>query len=414
MQNFLHPDCWPIGWAVFVPLLIHLWNRKEGRTILVGSIQWIPEQEQRKINRIQFSDFWRFLVRTLMLLCLCLLILQYLWPNKEQETYSNKWILVDPQIKISNSLQLILDSLSKTKNDIRYLQAQFPKEKSTKSLNNHWALLQQLAVQNDRPDSVLIFSNLYQKDFMTSRPTLPFHIAWQPIPEEEESPILLKAWKAGGNRATLLFALPSNTSFSFVKEIIDLQEEENLALESPLPSLKIQQNSPNKWMIESSNQQVLVENQASVSIDITSISKENLYYLRSAIRAIQEYTGVKILDDSSEPDFIFQEEIAAYTTQYFSRELNSLYILQNLHYQEANDAAMVQELLPILLDSFIPAHIKQLDRRIMDTQLATSSYQAQERLSFNDQKQASRRFDSILWILLLGLFLVDRFWIGNN
>ena len=59
MQNFLHPDWWPIGLALLVPLLIHLWNRKEGRTIKVGSIQWIPEQEQRKINSIQFSDFWR-------------------------------------------------------------------------------------------------------------------------------------------------------------------------------------------------------------------------------------------------------------------------------------------------------------------------------------------------------------------
>ena len=56
MQNFLHPDCWPIGWAVFVPLLIHLWNRKEGRTILVGSIQWIPEQEQRKIKATQYQS----------------------------------------------------------------------------------------------------------------------------------------------------------------------------------------------------------------------------------------------------------------------------------------------------------------------------------------------------------------------
>jgi hypothetical protein len=50
----------------------------------------------------------------------------------------------------------------------------------------------------------------------------------------------------------------------------------------------------------------------------------------------------------------------------------------------------------------------------MDTQLVTSSYQAQERPSFDDQKQVSRRFDSILWIILLGLFLLDRFWIGNN
>jgi hypothetical protein len=311
MQNFLHPDWWPIGLALLVPLLIHLWNRKEGRTIKVGSIQWIPEQEQRKINSIQFSDFWRFLVRTLILLCLCILVLQYLWPNENQEKRSNKWILIDPQIEISSGLQFVLDSLGKAQNDIRYLQPQFPKEKNSKSLNHHWALLQQLAAQNDRPDSILIFSTLYQKDFLASRPTLPFHLTWQSIPEEEENPILLKAWKVGENQATLLFALPSDTSFSFFKEMVDLQEEENLVLESPLPILKIQQSLSNEWMIESSNQQVRVENQVSLSIDIASISKENLYYLRSAIRAIQEYTGVEILEDSSEPDFIFQEEITA-------------------------------------------------------------------------------------------------------
>ena len=72
-----YPMLWGLGALGFLALLlIHLWNRKEGRRILVGSIQWLDHLEEKKFSRIKFSEFWRFLLRFALIGLFFLLLLQ--------------------------------------------------------------------------------------------------------------------------------------------------------------------------------------------------------------------------------------------------------------------------------------------------------------------------------------------------
>ena len=117
-----------------IPIAIHLWNNKKSKTRKVGSIQLIIADKQSRLNSISFHDIVLFIIRTLLFICLTLLISETVFTYNSQIDQTKKWILIDPSINLKD-VQHIL----KNDYEARWFYENFPKiseDIKTKKINN--------------------------------------------------------------------------------------------------------------------------------------------------------------------------------------------------------------------------------------------------------------------------------------
>ena len=71
---FLNPS---FLWALLglsVPVAIHLWSKKEGKTIKVGSLKFLQESDSQKSSSIKLNEFWLLLLRMLLITILVFIL----------------------------------------------------------------------------------------------------------------------------------------------------------------------------------------------------------------------------------------------------------------------------------------------------------------------------------------------------
>jgi len=110
---------YPIGLMAFagliIPLVIHLWNVKQGKTLKIGSIALLGESSRASAKSFKLNDWLLFVLRCILLILLAFLLAQPYF--KEITSISNKtgWILVDKSIfpQVFKAHNTTIDSLLK-------------------------------------------------------------------------------------------------------------------------------------------------------------------------------------------------------------------------------------------------------------------------------------------------------------
>ena len=169
-------------WALLgllVPLAIHLWSKKEAKTIKIGSIQLLDESNSRQSSSIQLNEWLLLLLRMLMVALIVLLMAGPQWPTKgdrKQVTY-----LVETSLAIDASISKILDSLQES-SPVFLLANGFPAWEADgdyqmhKEQPNYWQLVQKM--DSLRSDSIVVFTKALQKGFRSMRPNTQKKIHW--------------------------------------------------------------------------------------------------------------------------------------------------------------------------------------------------------------------------------------------
>ena len=169
-------------WALLgllVPLAIHLWSKKEAKTIKIGSIQLLDESNSRQSSSIQLNEWLLLLLRMLMVALIALLMAGPPWPTKgdrKQVTY-----LVEASLANDASISQILDSLQEN-SPVFLLANGFPDWEADgdyqmhKEQPNYWQLVQKM--DSLRSDSIVVFTKALQKGFRSMRPNTQKKIHW--------------------------------------------------------------------------------------------------------------------------------------------------------------------------------------------------------------------------------------------
>ncbi len=79
---FLNPTYLWAFLGLTVPIAIHLWSKKEGKTIKIGSIQLLNKADTKQSRSIQLNEFWLLVLR-LFLISVLVLILSNLHIRKK-------------------------------------------------------------------------------------------------------------------------------------------------------------------------------------------------------------------------------------------------------------------------------------------------------------------------------------------
>lgn len=193
--------------GLLVPLAIHLWNRRPGQEVAVGSLRWLAAGANRRLRNLRLEQVLLLLLRATLLAVLAVAVAGPAWrqalpPGRGQ-------VLVSPALAGTGTLAAVrpaIDSLRRRGYQLRWLGQGLPLVSATA-----W----RADSLGQRPDSLLADNQAASSDFYWERirqaadtfagqplyvltpatlrgaagthPALPLNLTWQTIPVPTES-----------------------------------------------------------------------------------------------------------------------------------------------------------------------------------------------------------------------------------
>ena len=187
--------------GVLLPIGIHLWSRRQARTIKVGSIDLLEASDSVRSRAIRPNEWWLLALRILIVSLLSLILSG---PRINQPAPSEGFVyVVEASLLRDGGLPGELRDFSGELPRIRLLEQGLPlwdpDETPPQGVEPpaYWQLVPELNSLN--ADSVVVFTKGYLSGTRSKRPVSPSHIRWIGI-ENEDS--LVKPLLARGDAET--------------------------------------------------------------------------------------------------------------------------------------------------------------------------------------------------------------------
>ncbi len=128
MLTFANPSALLALLGLLVPLVIHLWNRRPGREVAVGSLRWLAAGANRRLRHLRFEQLGLLLLRAALLAVLAGAVAGPAWrqplpPGRGQ-------VLISPELagkKVLATVRPRLDSLRRRGYAMRWLSGGLPR-----------------------------------------------------------------------------------------------------------------------------------------------------------------------------------------------------------------------------------------------------------------------------------------------
>ncbi|HQS51544.1 MAG TPA: BatA domain-containing protein, partial [Daejeonella sp.] len=305
MFQLLNP-IWLFGISgITIPLLIHLWNVKKGKTLKIGSISLLGESSRQNARSLRLLDLLLLLLRCLLIIIVSILLAEPVWISPNGPDQKGGWILIEKEnfTETYSNFQKEIDSLDQAGYDLHLFEAGFKPEDlnklkdseiirdSTDAQLSYWSLLRMLDQEIPSGKEAYIFTANRLNRFKGERPEIVTKLKWKTyIPKDSSTKWIESAWFTNDSIRAIIAQTepkglkkipvnidPSNRNAAFT---IDIQDGNT--------SLSFKNTSASE--------------QKPVRIDTSTIRiavyadnfKKDAEYLNAAIRAIQKYTQRKI------------------------------------------------------------------------------------------------------------------------
>ena len=169
-------------WALvglLVPLAIHLWSKKEVKTVKIGSVQLLEESNSRQSSSIQLNEWLLLLLRMLIVSLVVLAMAGPQWPSNN--TKQKLAYVVEPSLLDRPEVKKIMDSLA-LDFPVYVLDPGFSTWEgdndaiNTSKTPDYWQLVQQM---DSLPlDSLVIFTKASVQGFKSMRPSTQKKLHW--------------------------------------------------------------------------------------------------------------------------------------------------------------------------------------------------------------------------------------------
>ena len=202
MFTLLTPSALLVLLGLLVPVAIHLWNRRPGREVPVGSLRWLAAGANRRLRNLKPEQLWLLLLRAALLAALAVAVAGPVW--RQPLPVGRGQILVSPDVlgnPALGTLRPTIDSLRRRGYGLRWLAAGFPNmsgaawragsagaRDSARLLSaagpasaHGWARVQQAADSFAR-QPLYVVSNALLRGFQGQHVPLPATVTWQTLP----------------------------------------------------------------------------------------------------------------------------------------------------------------------------------------------------------------------------------------
>jgi hypothetical protein len=336
LLTFLNPSALLALLGLLVPLAIHLWNRRPGREVAVGSLRWLAAGANRRLRNLRLEQLGLLLLRAALLAVLAGAVAGPMWrqplpPGRGQ-------VLIGPELAHQGVLAAVrprLDSLRRRGYALRWLRPGWPLISAAvwraDSLGEpapdsaagtadafYWPRIQQAAdTFAGQPLHVLTSARLAAMQG-THRP-LPPGITWQtlPLPTKGE---WLQASVGTASRLTLLLGRSTEYQTTFYSKDIARPQTGWLLALAGRPTLHYQLNDSSMQPVATAadsgrTQPAVPVRPAALRVWVYAppAHAAEARYLRAALRAASVglpgplvlTVSPKLPDAASAPDWLF-------------------------------------------------------------------------------------------------------------
>ena len=292
--------------GISIPLIIHLWNIKKGKTLKIGSISLLGESSRQSARSLKLIDLLLLFLRCLLLSIVALILAGPLWNSKINTSANKGWILIEKQnlTETSSQFKAEIDSLSKLGYEFHFFEPGFQYAKLEDALNEnkseigseqllpYWSLIKLLEDEIPENTQVFLFTPNLLNRLGTERPLVTHPIQWKTYtPSDSTATWIENAWfnESDSVNVTIATSSPNKTTF---KTIAIDPASRNSPFEFNIQNAKASLKFKNKKQGDSLP--VTIDT-ATIRIAIyTDKFKNDASYLRAAFSAIKKYTYRKI------------------------------------------------------------------------------------------------------------------------
>ena len=411
-------------WALFgltIPIAIHLWSKKEGKTIKIGSVQLLRKADTKQSSSIKLNEFWLLVLR-LLLISILVLIMSNVHIRKKVDNAAITYI-VESSLLENKEIKSILDTIS-TDVSIRLLQSGFPNidleadHKLDFAVPNYWQLAKEM--NSILSDSIIVFTSAYQSGFKGLRPEIAKHIEWIPISIDKTSKQLLEV-NQFNKQLELLVMNASDQHVSFNKELLQINNTK-IKLNTSKDSVFYLEN----WRAINTKETI----QVLLFYDANFISESN--YVEAGFKVVSNYLNHKLnLIKTNEIDQINDEEfdviiwfsekpiiktngkVLLFESNQFADQLIEESSIQGVYHltkyldtENIEKDHLPEQLIQLLgLNPLIEEKINQHDMRVLDKEAMIPVYSNQKLVQPNEN---SLSITKSLWVLFILLVASER------
>jgi len=406
-------------WALLgllVPLAIHLWSKKEAKTIKIGSIQLLDESNSRQSSSIQLNEWLLLLLRMFIIALIVLLMEGPQWRtkgNQKQITY-----IVEASIANEASISSVLDSLQED-SPVFLLKNGFPEweddadYQSDKEQPNYWQLVQKM--DSLRSDSIVVFTKALVKGVKSMRPNTQKKIHWvvMELEETQDRPLLAFNRESGvelittssNGRTTKIYKKVLDEGFNISNDSLRLLSEEPQTV--PLKTLDTLQIN---LYVEEGFEREGKYIEASFSALSTFLKREIVIHKEDEPTNNQADLNIWLhnepKNDSEGKWLVYQENPLAKQLIASGPRENLFYLTSRLNPKNTVDQHLPEQLLAILgLDNDLKAVVANADARQLDEAELKPNYVEPKR-----KRERATLLDISLWVfyILAALMIVER------
>ncbi|GAB3864444.1 hypothetical protein GCM10028824_01980 [Hymenobacter segetis] len=242
MFTLLNPIALLALLGLLVPVAIHLWNRRPGREVAVGSLRWLVAGANRRLRNLKLEQFWLLLLRAALLAVLAMAVAGPVW--RTALPTSRGVVLLSAEavgLPALAGLRPTIDSLRRRGYALRWLEAGFPRvpggmwqrikasqswatadsmaalaTTQPRSQEFAWARVQQ-AADAFPGQPLFVVTGAALRNFQGSHAPLPGAVTWQALPDTTTAAWLGAAGQEGDS-LQLLVGRSSETQTTYQRK----------------------------------------------------------------------------------------------------------------------------------------------------------------------------------------------------
>lgn len=423
-MQFLSPTyLWALI-GLIVPIMIHLWSRKKVKVIKVGSTQFLETLNPKQTSSVKLNEVVLLILRLLSIVLLTLILARPQFKNTKKN--SPITYIIEPSLFSNDRLMNLLDSIPIESR--RSLEKGFPpyernsKDYTVSTTPNYWKLAKDM--DEIATDSIVVFTNAFQKGIKGMRPEISANVNWIGIDEGETRQGIVEVGDKGNN-IELLKVSSDSRFLTFTKEV----EPKN----GDLVNIS---DDGDSILVEDGGQSVSLPLQKEDPIKVSIVYEDSLtdqmQLIQSAYRAMGTYLDrqvdlqVKKTDDSlnlsnienlvwlsrkpfrkhSGKALVYHLDSLSTSLITHGNSANVWYLTRNLNSENIVKEHFVEQLMALQnLHPGLENTIKSYDTRVMDVaelQPIVSNYKK--------DKMSSQLLDISpwLWSFLVTVLLAER------
>ncbi len=272
---------WAIA-GIMIPVLIHLWNIRKGKTLKIGSVSFFSETPVSRARSIRISDLLLLAVRCLLFIMLAILIARPLLMSRLSPGEKG-WLLMEKKnmSKVYQQYGQEIDSLMRQGYELHELASEFRSMKISDSstsgndAGSYWSLLQQLQRKIPAGLAVHVYTDDKLKRFEGERPSLALNLQWKMVPTNDLSSWIESVYWSYDDSIVVVKGLSTRKGTSFQQMVLAASD----------PSISKAPLRVDSLLVDTSTLRIGIYADAGTP---------DARYLASAIEAAKEYSKRKI------------------------------------------------------------------------------------------------------------------------